>query len=77
MPEKKKRLEQQQETMAIVVKNKVLFSSYTGESFRGYLLANYFFRFPLKQSSFTVHKLISTFWALLHYESDMDAVLQK
>ena len=71
-------LQQQQETTDIVVKNKVLLSSYTGESFfRGYLWISYFFRFPLKHSSFTAHKLISTFWALLHYKRDINSVLQK
>lgn len=75
---KEKKLQQQQETTDIVVKNKVLLSSYTGESFfRGYLRISYFFRFPLKHSSFTVHKLISTFWALSHYKRDINSVLQK
>ena len=75
---KEKSLQQQEETTDIVVKNKILLSSHTGESFlRGYLLISYFFRFPLKHSSFTAHKLISTFWALLHYKRDINSVLQK
>ena len=78
----KKSLQQQNKTKqkkpaALVAKNEIFLSSYIGKSFFiGYPLTRYFFRFPVDQSCYPIHKFILTFWALLHYDRNMNSVLK-